>query len=279
MHIVTKVLVVLAAILSVLLSGLSIAYTANADRLVAENRALQNKILGLESTHESALRQEIAEREQANQTIAAREGELSNMRAERDTIARELESLQSENSLLKLAESMYQAQIDKFTALMETYASLDEQQSAELGQLRTAQLESNRKEQELVDTINDLRSENEVQFETNRALQQQIAEIQRDKGRGGASGAETAGPVKAPDGFRARVTQIDTNQAGQTFVSIDAGTSDKLSKGMKLQISRGGKFIGTVTLDRVDVNEAVGLQLMLVGGEQFQAGDLVLPGV
>ncbi len=280
MHIVTKFLVVLAAVLSVLLAGLSVAYTANADRLVSEYRAEKNKNAGLKASHEADKAQLNAERDQMVDLLAQKQSELSALRSQLDSLSRERDTLVAENSNLRLDQARYTAQIDEFNSTISTLARLDEQQSAELAQLRDSQLQMGRRELELLASLNDARSELEVANETNRLLQIQIADLQDQQGSGRISSSDGGERVgrRAPSGFKGRLTQVTRNDAGQIVVSIDAGSSDQLAEGMELTISRNSSFVALLTLSRVDLNESVGVVDPLGRANiDVRAGDTVGP--
>ncbi|MGP1346539.1 MAG: hypothetical protein ACTS3F_07715 [Phycisphaerales bacterium] len=285
MHIVTKFLVVLAAILSVLLSGLVVAYSFNHravkddyQRLASLNTSLSATI----SEHSAVLaRQQAA----ADNAQAALQAEISSLRTQLETVQGTIAELRRENERLRVAEGAAAARIDEFTALLGTYAELDEKRSAELEQLRERQLTSAQREIEYLDRINDLSGQLENATETNRSLQIQLAQLreQLETAQFGATGAAIAsasnqqGVRRAPANFRGRILNVRTDESGITYAAINAGTSDNLAERMKFNIVRDGRFLATVVLQRVDINEAVGIVDKLGREVQIQPGDIVLP--
>lgn len=282
MHVLTKFLVVLASVLCVLLSGLAIAYTSNADRLreavTAEKAAAEASRAALAQVSQSAA----ADRENAARDRSAMETQLSQLRQAVDSMTAQLARLEAENKQLKLNESGFLAKQDQFVQLIDANTKLADARATELNTLRQRELDAARKEIELTDRINDLTAELEVSRETTRALREQLATVQQSGSVASlAGGAAEAGSglLRAPRNFRARVTDVQPDVNGSTLVSINAGQSDQLRSNMKLNLVREGEgFLGTIVLERVDQNEAVGrIVLLRPGSADIRSGDLVLP--
>lgn len=254
MHILTKFFVFIAAILSVLLAGLSIAYTFNANEIATQMQRAK-------ATANAA----VAE---ANANLAASEQRVSGLQsdltvratelAERDNRIVDLES-ELNNRLATISElqaerATYSTRIDEFTTLISTAQSLDAARAEELRALRDDLLTFARREIELTDRINDLVSQLEVSQATVRSLQETIVQLQEGGDAGGDAGRN---PI-APDGFRARVTDVRADGAGRTLVAIDAGSSDGLRQGTRLSVSDQSGFVAVIVIDQVNLNTASG---------------------
>lgn len=284
MHIVTKFLIVFAAVLSMLLAGLTIAYTSNAGALreavqLAENKASQASAQASAVTATSA-----SERESLNQKIAALEAALQQAVSRTADLQGENAKLLAEVNGLKQAAVSHSAQIDQFTAVVQTYAALNKAHAEELNNLRAKELNSARKEIELSDRINDLLGELEVARETSRSLQEQLVEAREtldrtQSGGGGSIGAAAAdtGLIRAPANFRSQVNDVREDAAGNTMVTIPAGANNGLRERMRLSIVRDG-FLATLILERVDQNESVGRVDFLgrSGSVSIRPGDRVI---
>lgn len=264
MHIVTKFLVVIAAILSMLLAGLAIAYSHNADRIVAELAVQRDRAAKADGQAAAVTSQSAAERESLQQKIAALEATLQEATGKVAALQGENTRMLAEVNSLKQSSVSHTAQINDFTAVVQTYASLNKAQSDELALLRRKELEAARKEIELTDRINDLDGELTVTREANRSLQEQLVAMQEQLDRGLAAGPGSTGSttsqevfLRAPVGFMARVTDV-RKDAGATLVEIDAGVSDKLKSGMSLNITRGSSYLGKLVLTDVQQNRSVG---------------------
>lgn len=264
MHIVTKFLVVIAAILSMLLAGLAIAYSYNADRIVTELTIQKDRAAKADGQAAAVTSQAAAERESLQQKIGALEASLQEATGKVASLQGENTRLLAEVNSLKQASVSHTAQINDFTAVVQTYAALNKAQSDELAMLRRKELEASRQEIELTDRINDLDGELTVTREANRSLQEQLVAMQEQLDRGLAAGSSTPGSasgqeifLRAPVGFMARITDVRSD-AGATLVEIDAGVSDKLKSGMALNITRGSSYLGRLVLTDVQQNRSVG---------------------
>lgn len=284
MHIVTKIMVILATILSVLLAGLAIAYTNNAQAIKGELRTERNRATAAEAQVGAVNAAAAADRESLQQKIATLEASFQESSSRLASIQGENARLLAEVNSLKQAQATHSGQIDQFTAVIQTYASLNKAQSDELEALRTKELEYARREIAITDRVNDLSSELEVSRETNRSLQEQLVALREQMDRGGSPGApgsldtRTTTGLRAPAGFQSRVTAVRRDASGQTLVEIAAGSSDRLREGMQLNIARTNTgYIATIVVERVNVNDAVARVSMLGSRGNVQAGDAVMP--
>jgi septal ring factor EnvC (AmiA/AmiB activator) len=284
LHILTKFLVVVAAILSVLLAGLAVAYTNNADRLVTELRAERTRAQNFEAQIADLTAQAGAERESYQSKISALESRVADLSGRVSRLQSERAQAIARVNELEQNQSLHSAQVDQFTSVAQTYAELNRAQGQELETLREKELEYARREIELSDRINDLAGQLEVSQETNRALQEQLAELRDQLDRMGSGEALAQGNgagrgyLSPPSNFRSRITAVRDDSAGNVLVQVAAGTSDRLREDMKLMIVRDGAWQANVILERVDQNEAVGrVDFVGRGDVEIAVGDVVLP--
>jgi len=283
LHILTKFLVILAAVLSVLLSGLAIAYTSNADRLVRE--VSEERAAAAAAKANAAEANAAAERIRASleQKIAALESELTQFTDAFNEVDSENRRLLSENKRLELKESTYEARIDDFSAQIEAFRNIVAEAQQDVTRLQQEQLQAISKEIDLTDRINDLEGQLEVAQETNRALQEQLVSLQDQlaQARTGGPITEAAGQrdvvLRAPEALRARVTGVQQDVNDSTMVSINAGSNDMLKERMKLNVVRGNEWLASIVLVRVDLNEAIGRVDITKGPDvTIQPGDRIL---
>jgi archaellum component FlaC len=284
LHILTKFLVILAAVLSVLLSGLAIAYTSNAERLVTEisvekARASEAQALSAASAADLA-----RVRESLEQKISALESELTQATQSYNELETENRRLLADNKRLDLKEATYEARIDDFSAQIDAFSKIVEDARTDVTRLQNEQLKSISKEIDLTDRINDLEGQLEVALETNRALQEQLVGLQDQVAQGGTGATIAAradgrdSVLRAPESLRARITDVQKDVDNSVMVSIDAGTNDLLKERMKVNIVRGNDWLASVVLVRVDLNESIGRVTLAraTGGGAIEVGDLVL---
>ncbi len=278
MHILTKFFVIIAAMLSVLLAGLSIAYTSNADALRQniETERAKAQMAMTEADTVNAAAVEI--RRQLNTVLAASEEDKRELQRNVDQLNAEKTQLASDLKKLELSSQGHDARIEEFTALVAAFLEQDSLRSGENKTLREKEIAYLRKEIDLGERINELGSQLEVSQETNRTLQEQLADMRDRLGtlqNGGRVDVGALGAPRAPDHFRGVVTGVTRDAAGKLLVSIDAGTNDRLAERMKLNIVRGSSWVASFTLENVNLNDAVGV--VDLSNLDVQSGDEVVP--
>lgn len=277
MHILTKFFVFIAAILSVLLAGLSIAYTFNANEIASQMTRAKAQAAASVSEATASLASSEQRVSELNSTLRTQETLL----AERDMRINDLEQSVAEltvtNADLRTQQATYSTRIDEFTTLIATAQELDAARADELRGLRDDLLSYARREIDLTDRINDLVSQLEVSQATVRSLQETIVQIQEG---GDADGGDAGRSPTAPEGFRATVTDVSTDESGRTLVAIDAGSSDGLREGTRLSVSDQEGFVAVIVIDRVNLNNATGYVDTRRSTERAPStGSVVVPAV
>lgn len=286
MHIVTKILVVFCAILSLLLAALTMAYASNAQALRdnyknADNERLAAVIgqkLEQQNSAERAAKDQSALQSMQNE-VASKETDLANLRAERSRLIAELEQA-------KAGAAAAQNQTSSFTATIDTQTRLIQQYTDEVTALRNQLLASAKKEIELVDRINDLEAAREVLEQNARALKEQLEETRlslqqiQQGGAGGATGGsaaainvprELAGPI-----VRARVNETFSTPAGEMVV-VSEGANRGIRENAKMHIIRGAQYIGSIEITTVEPTQCVGKVTFLSSNDsRVQKDDTVL---
>lgn len=272
MHAVTKILVVFAVVLSILLSALTVAFSANAERIKGQYQAI-------EAGRNAALADKRASDAQHSEERARLQEEIDSVNQQLNEVISEKASLQQESARLlaqaKQAElqlQSVQARIDQLAATGSTQALLISSYRDELSKLRQDELHSKQREIQLADQINDLSGQLEVSIDAGRALQEQLAELQQQSGTARVAGGRALPAPGAP--IRARITKTQTAPNGDLLVEIDAGSNDRLSKNMELTIVQDDRFAGVLTLTSVDLNQAVG-RVSLNRGQLIRQGSFV----
>jgi hypothetical protein len=256
-HVITKILVVFAAVLSVLLSALTIAYSTNAQRVVGGYTAAKLEAETAKAQLAAEKANQIAELASRDTQITDLTTQLEDARADREQLKLDNGKLLAQSKVAEAAQMTVQARIDQLAAMSQMQASLIESMYQEVGRLRESELRYAQREIEFTDRFNDLTAQLEVARETNRALQEQLVSVQgASKSAGPASGTAQARPAGSE--IRARVTNVRTDTSGALLAEINVGSSDRVSKDMKFMVTRGDQFIANLVVDRVDLNEAVG---------------------
>lgn len=277
MHFLTKFLVTVAALLSVVLAGMAVVYTYNASAIADTNRELRAGKLAADAVASSISGDALAQTQVAEELADELRSELAQARQQLVSVEQRNAELIAANRKLELSQTDYGTRIDEFLALIDNAQKQLAARSDEIGQLRSKELAFSRKEIDYADRINDLSSQLEVAQETNRSLQETIVDLQ-ERIDGGTRIASGDGFRTAPADFLGRVIDVSPDGSGRTLVGINAGSNDQLSERMRFTVSRNGRFIATIVLSNVDLNDAVGY-VQFPEDATVNEGDLVAPTI
>ena len=275
MHLLTKILVVLVAILVAALVPLAAVSSTNqaafkkqAADAVANERIAQGEIAVAKdaynasvaavqakiSTLESRLSAASMERDKEIQMRADKERELERIRIELADLKGQLAAASANDTLqTKLIDAMRQ----------------------DIDNARTQYLAAEKARVELQDSIARLQGDLDSETAAKRQLQEQLQKVSEDKERamadvqryaalhGSASpragaAADSALPVVADRSLSATVIDVK-REPDATLAEINAGTRDGIKEGWVMTIADGSNFIGNLRIVQVDVNRAVGI--------------------
>lgn len=281
MHVVTKILLVFCAVLSLLLAALTMAYAANAGEIRAGYRAMEMEKIAAQAARDDLQSQwdrreaELRDKaDAANQALLAVTNENSALQAQRTDIRTQLEQA-------KAASEAAANRIVELGSTANTLADLNKVQREEVTKLRDDMVKFSRRESELLDRINDLESQHEVIVQNSRALQEQLKETQlalQTAQSGGVAAAEGGTQpfehVGAP--IFARVTEVFKSPNNEDLVMINEGANRNIKTNMTMNIKRGDQFLGKLVIMSVEPNRAVGRVDKLGKDVAIQPDDQVL---
>lgn len=282
MHILTKVFVLFAAVLSILMAALSISYTVNADRVVADYRnAMARADLAVNDMNSL--------KSSSSQLVASKEEELAAARnelASRDADIRRLEAANSELRIgLRSAESAREsitAKIAELGVAVETQARIIDEYKNELSRLRRAELDYRDERLDLEKQLSDFESQVIVYEQVKRALEEQLNEVKTTladaTSGGGNNAAARISPSEVPGPqIRGTVDQVTNDPAtGQLLVKINLGSNDRVRENSRLYVHRGQTYLGELVVFQVDLNHAIARMSYTVPGQDIRANDSVL---
>jgi stress response protein YsnF len=265
MHVVTKILIVFCAILSLILAALTMAFATNANAIRKSVGDEQARRVAAETAVASNAQQWAQEklgwtdvRSGLERSEAAARNEVSKLQAERTDLRARLEAATADAAAIR-------NQIAQLGATTDTQAALIKAYRDEVTALRGALLTGSKKEIELVDRINDLESAREVLEQSARALKEQLEELklvnqtlQQNGGVASTTAAtniarELPGPL-----VRARVVETFRSPAGEDMVVIDEGSNRGLKENISMNITRGDQYIAGIVITAVESNRSVG---------------------
>lgn len=276
----TKVLVIIAAVLSLFLSALVIAYSFNTDRILQDRDAEVARSLAAQGQLADNATQASAAKASWEKERAALETQLT----DRDARSRELERVNAELTRAKAkAEQDLQAITLKIAELGETVstqATLITGYRDEVTSLRKNELRFREQAVQSDDRISDLESQNEVLSQSVRALREQLEEarLTREGSSMGVMGVSSAREPFVDTGIpvTGSIENVTTDPStGATLVKINLGSNDRIRENQKLFISRGNNFVANLVIVKTDMRFAIGRVDTLSRDVQVQNGDEV----
>lgn len=284
MHVLTKILVVFCAVLSLLLAALSMSYATNADRLKASIESERVLRLSSESTYKDQITSAASERVTLEQKLQAAQNDKASLQQQLSTLHAERTDLRSQVERAKADADAIRNQISQLGATADTQAALIKNYRDENSKLRDDLVKASKREIDLVDRVNELTGQREVLEQNARALKEQLEEAKlslQAAQQGGAGGALTgATAVTEPREFvgplvRATVTEVTPSPTGDLVV-INEGSNRGLKENTLMHVIRGNDFVASIALVRVEPNSAVGRITLTRKGMQVLKDDVVL---
>ena len=278
MHILTKILVVFAAGLSLALAALTSTYALNAKTITEGYNAKVDEAKQANANYELQSSQFADERADLQARVQARESELSDLDQQRLSLLSQLEELRIQAKQAEDRAARIERQIGDLGKTADTQAELVTSLTNEVRTLRDENLTAKTQQIDLLARLNDLENQNDVLTQTNRALQEVIADLQSEANAptgtstaSGGSPTELDGPV-----VRGRVRAVRSSD-GQQYAEIDLGTRDRVRENVKLFITRDGRWVADLNIVRADIQTSVGrVDALGRANVRVQEGDVVL---
>jgi len=277
-HLVTKILIVFAALFAVLLAALAMAFSYNAqtirDSVDAARAEKSAAILSLNEAQTSA-QKEIANAKQASEQANAA---LNAMRTDYLNVQNERSKLQADLKAAQLDAARFMNESSGKDARLQTATQMASALNDENTKLRAEYLRLSKEATEKDVRLADLESQIQVATQNLRATQEQMADMiaAQDKAANTPSTARSGTEITTGPLITAKVSKTAKAPSGDTLAFISAGSSAGVKAGQRMNIVRGGKFVGALVILTADVNEAVGRIDTLGSNNTVMADDTVL---
>ena len=282
-HFVTKILVVAAAVLAILLAALTIAFASNADRIVGGYRDIEAQASAYRSSLDAQTAIHGTEKANSAAKIAALNNQIQQLQQTLNTLIADNSKLTVEKDAAVTDSRLKESKLGELQVTARTQASLIQSYRDETTTLRKNELAFQKQSVEMNDRISDLDAKRDVLEQSVRALQEQLAEARTslEKSQSGvtavAAGATVESFVSAGPLVTGRIDEVTKDaMTGSTMVKINVGTKDSVKDNMKFYVVRGGNFVGTITVVRSDLKFAVGKVSLLADKAEVQTSDMVL---
>ncbi len=283
----TKVFIVLTAVLAIVLSCLTIASAAqwsNAEENIRNYQKLADAETVRRMNTEAVLATSLAIKDD---TIKSLRRELANTQAESRRLADELATVRNDLAREENAAVAAEAgrkKLEEILAVQTAELTATRKQNEELV---SQNIDLQTRNQRLSARVLELTSQTTVANEQNRNLQEKLyaceqaqARMQKTSATGGqyvaeeaATGVTAVSPtVVGP--IRGEVVEIDGR-----YVSLNVGSSSGVVEGMTFMIYRGSTYVGDVEIETVRPHESGGRVTMQAPGQQIARGDFAEYGL
>ncbi len=279
-HGLTKILVIVAAILSVFLSAMVIAYAANTDRIQADYAAAMQKKEVADAALSAGNAQWSTEQGRLTGQITEKTNEISNLQQRISALDLERANLATDKAKAEVARDSVEAKVKELSEAVRTGQELLKNYSEEVRTLRKNELAYKQAQLDLEQRLSDVESQRDVLQASNRALQEQLAEAKQSLGKGtpiaslGAAGDNQ--PFVATQLINGRIEDVQKDSASsKTLVRLSVGSNSGVAKNMKFYVIRDGNWIGNLVVVQPDLRFSVA-EVTLAPKDEIKAGDMIL---
>ena len=276
LHILTKIFVVLTALLTVALVPLVMLNTANDDTFKRRWLDEQARVKDAVFQKDAAVRLQDSETRAAMNTASDFRARLERIQVERDTSLTEVARISSQSAGT-------QRQLDRLTSNLTVLTESNKVKddlvvsiTNEMNSLRTNLASSQRDNIRLDEQVATINSENEVIKAERRQLQEELKQVRTDKEQAQSKLSQFVAvvgelPSARPGATRDPVAKVPADRslsasiisvrrgADHTLAEINAGSRDGVQPGWSMTIADGSKFIGNLRITTFDVNRSVGV--------------------
>ncbi len=275
----TKVFVVLTAVLSIVLSILTVSFaagSANWRKLAEDYQQLQNAEVAKRMHLEALMATNLALKDDAQKAVS---GALEDSQKKNTQLTTDLASARNDLARKTNEATAFEAgrkKLEEIVAVLtSSLTTVEKNYQTILAQNNELQTRNQQLNSRLLDVTSNLTIANDQlrnEKEKTYNLEKQNAELQRRmaEGRRAPSGLESpAGTTPAAAAVAGPIRGEVTNVDG-AYASVNVGDSSGVAPGMTFMIHRGDAFVAELVIDTVRPREA--------GGKIRTAKDSVRPG-
>ena len=275
MHVLTKVFIVLVSLLSVLLVPLVVVYSHNEDSFKAKYEQADIQAKAANSALQTAQALNGAEVEQLNAKISGLDRDKAEL--ERDLTDAQVQVRELEAKLVAAESLKTEINARLATLASSTKAAQDITSSLlnETRDLRGDGVRLREQNTDLEQALNEVTSQLEVATAARRALKEELERLKEEHGQAIAKiadyvamygdiqavAASSMGGIAPDINLTAPILAVRRTAQG-TYAEIDAGSTDGVKEGWIMTIAHGGRFIGNLRIEKVDLNKSTGIVML-----------------
>ncbi len=275
MHVLTKIFVVLVALLTVAIVPLVAVNATNESSFKQKYKGAEMKAAAAESMLASERTSWLSQQQKLEADLAAAKAVVADLQKQVEMKATAARKAESELAGTKSAAASIASSLEIIAQTDKAKGELNTTLVAELTELRTKSLDAETRLKELEIAFDKSKSDLDVADAARRALQEEVKRLSDEKDRAVATIAEYVASVgeltKARAGAVGDVQRVAATRnlsatiinvrRGETspLAEINAGSREGVKPGWVLTIGDGSTFIGNLRITEVDVNRAVGV--------------------
>jgi hypothetical protein len=257
--------VVLQVILSIALTAAVVVYVSREDATLASLKASNTAKAAAEAERDAAVTAMTAATNNATAIQEAKNAQATQLNSNITASQQQIADLNVRLAKADTSNATAQLEITRLTeglkAATDTTANLNQT----VAQLRTSSDEAVKKSAEMSGQISDLDNRLQVTERERRNLAEQLAESQT-QGQKLSDALQKAGirldarNPAPPTGVAINGVIRDTRKiADVPYATISVGSADDVQRGMEFKVVDNGQFLGTLTVDTVEQQEATGV--------------------
>ncbi len=279
MHTLTKIFIVLQALLSIFILALVVPFAMNRDHWQGEAQKLNGAVQQAEQNlSQEQMKHSATEAANANDLEAA-VNTITTLQQEIANLNLQLIDVRSRVAEAEIAATEARAQLDTLSATNSTMSKIIEEQGGEITARRNESLETQKRSIELEDSLRDSLLQLQVALHGVRILKEELADAKA--GGGVDDGTDTGDvgppPVPSPE-VSGKILQIEEDDSCTRYGVVDLGSRDGLAENMRFILSRDKDFVGYLVITTVDINRSVG-RIDLEQPAGVQVSDTVSGGI
>lgn len=272
MHVLTKIFIVLVALLAVMLVPLVVVYAKNEASFRDKYLNASNELAAVNQTLESAHINYGRQIEIKGGEIKSRDETIVSLRSQVREKNLQLDRAESDLATTKSQQSQLNNQLKLLVTSLDSAQQLTDQLVGEAGQLRTEGLQTLRQNAELQIVVRESDRELEVLYAAVRSLKEEVQRLSEAQGKAvetiakhvalhGELDEVTTGKIGPPIDRKVVTSIIDVRPSeGLMLAEIAAGQRDGIQKGWIMTIGDGnGNYIGRLRIIDVDISRSVGI--------------------
>jgi chromosome segregation ATPase len=285
-HPLTKIFIVLVALLAVALVPLVAVYATNEGTYKRKWMDEQAKAAASAADLQKGQSAWNATEASLNEKLGQLQAQITSLKEEADRKSADNRKLASDLAAAKALQASINSNLEIMAQTGKANSALNEALVIELRDLRTKVVDAERQVVELDEQVSTLQSQLDVADAARKALQAELTRVGEEKnmalsdvakyvatyGQLANDGIVTAAAgmvgdrVPADRDVAATIVAV-RNVNDQTLAEINAGSRDGIKEGWTMTIANGPNFVGLLRIMSVDVNRATGVvELAAVAG-------------